>query len=124
MELVLATSNKHKASEIRALLPEGFILRTLAEVGFTSQIEETADTIKGNSLLKALAVSDFLKHEGIQAAVIADDSGLEVDCLGGKPGVYSARYSGVGATDEANNKKLLAEMKTATDRKARFVTVI
>jgi XTP/dITP diphosphohydrolase len=124
MELVLASSNKHKADEIRQLLPEGFFLRTLAEAGFTSQIEESADTIKGNSLLKARVVSDFLKASGLHAAVIADDSGLEVDSLGGKPGVYSARYAGEGASDESNNKKLLAEMRTVTDRKARFVTVI
>jgi XTP/dITP diphosphohydrolase len=124
MELVLATSNKHKAEEIGKLLPEGFMLRSLAETGFTSPIEESADTIRGNSLLKAKAVSDFLRASGSTAAVIADDSGLEVDFLGGRPGVHSARYAGEQANDEANNKKLLAEMNTATDRKARFVTVI
>jgi XTP/dITP diphosphohydrolase len=124
MELVVATSNKHKVEEIRKLLPQEFLVRTLDETGFHGVIEETAPTIKGNSLLKARVISDYLRAKGKKAAVIADDSGLEVFALDGRPGVHSARYAGPSSTDELNNKKLLGELSSVTDRRARFLTVI
>lgn len=124
MELILATSNKHKVEEIQRLLPEAYAVKSLSEIGFLGTIEEDAPTIEGNSLLKARAISDFLKAKGKLTPVIADDSGLEVFALDGRPGVHSARYAGPGATDETNNKKLLAELSRVTDRRARFVTVI
>jgi XTP/dITP diphosphohydrolase len=121
MELILASHNKHKAEEISAVLPPGFSVKTLNEIGITEEIPEPGSTIKENSYLKAKCVFDFLEGK---AAVFADDSGLEVAALNGVPGVHSARYAGVPKNDQANNKKLLQEMKQVTDRKARFVTVI
>jgi XTP/dITP diphosphohydrolase len=124
MELIVATSNKHKVEEIKKLLPARFVLRTLSEIGFTDPIEENAPTIKGNSLLKAEAVFNFIRTKHSLPGVIADDSGLEVVALDGRPGVRSARYSGDNATDESNNNKLLSELERVNDRRARFVTVI
>ena len=121
MELILASHNKHKVEEIAAVLPPGFSVKTLNEIGITEEIPEPGSTIKENSYLKAKYVFDFLEGK---AAVFADDSGLEVAALNGAPGVYSARYAGVPKNDAANNKKLLQEMNQVTDRKARFVTVI
>jgi XTP/dITP diphosphohydrolase len=121
MELILASHNKHKVEEIAAVLPSGYSLKTLNEIGITEEIPEPGATIKENSYLKAKYVSDFLKGK---SAVFADDSGLEVAALNGAPGVYSARYAGIPKNDQANNKKLLQEMNRVTDRKARFVTVI
>jgi XTP/dITP diphosphohydrolase len=123
MELILASHNKHKAEEIAAVLPGGYSVKTLNEIGITEEIPEPGATIKENSYLKAKYVSDFLKGKS-SAAVFADDSGLEVAALHGAPGVHSARYSGIPKNDQANNQKLLQEMKQLTDRKARFVTVI
>jgi XTP/dITP diphosphohydrolase len=121
MELILASHNKHKVEEIAAVLPAGYSVKTLNEIGITEEIPEPGATIKENSYLKAKYVSDFLKGK---VSVFADDSGLEVAALHGAPGVHSARYAGIPKSDEANNKKLLQEMKQVTDRKARFVTVI
>ncbi len=124
MDLVLATSNAHKIQEIKALLPPHFRVLGLSDIGFTDEIEETSGSIKGNSLLKAQTVINFLSGKKIGAAVIADDSGLEVEALGGRPGVYSARYAGEKADAAANNKKLLTELAKITKRRARFVTII
>lgn len=122
--IVLATANRHKAAEIAAMLPPAITLRTHAETGFSEEIQETAETIKGNSLIKAQTVKTFLEKKGDTSWVIADDSGLEVKALGGAPGVLSARYAGLQASDADNVKKLLSELHHKTDRKARFVTVI
>lgn len=122
MELVFASSNLNKIKEIRALLPDGIKLLGLLDIGITEEIPEPGDTIKENSLLKAQFVHKYLGENA--QMVFADDSGLEVNALGGVPGVHSARYAGVPRNDEANNKKLLMEMLNKTDRKARFVTVI
>jgi XTP/dITP diphosphohydrolase len=124
MEIVLASANKHKLREIRELLPAGYSIKGLGDIGFNSQIDEVAETIKGNSLLKAQTVKTFLDRSGSNYAVLADDSGLEVHALEGKPGVHSARFAGAGANDAANNSKLLREMERITDRTARFLTVL
>jgi XTP/dITP diphosphohydrolase len=123
MEIVFASSNPHKIKEIAAMLPEGFNLSGLKDIGITEEIPETGTTIKENSYLKSKYVRDFLKHNP-GAWVFADDSGLEVEMLQGAPGIHSARYAGIPKSDEANNKKLLEELRDATNRRARFVTVI
>lgn len=124
MQLVFASSNKNKIREINALVPKPYTVIGLTDIGITEDIPETADTIKGNSLLKAKFVSDFLNNKGMNLPVFADDSGLEVQALNGAPGVYSARYAGTPKNDDANNLKLLNELVKVTNRKAAFVTVI
>lgn len=124
MNLVLASANQHKVEEIKALLPEGFTLVTMKEAGINEDIPEPGATIAENSQLKAEYVFQKLKHVYADLAVIADDSGLEVEALNGAPGVYSARYAGEPKNDEANNQKLLRELSPHSNRKARFVTII
>ena len=124
MKLLFASSNKNKIKEITALLPKGYSLSGLQDIGIVEEIPETGKTIKENSLLKAQYVVDFLKNKNEPMAVFADDSGLEVKALNNAPGVYSARFAGIQKNDEANNKKLLEELKNETNREARFVTVI
>ena len=96
-----------------------FALKTLRECGITEDIPETAETLEGNALLKARYV-----HERTGADCFADDTGLEVDALGGEPGVRSARYATDGHDFAANNRKLLRELEGKSNRKARFRTVI
>jgi XTP/dITP diphosphohydrolase len=124
MELVFASSNKNKIAEVRSLLPASVNLKGLSEIGITGDIPETGITIRENSFLKASSVADHLKRSHIKASVFADDSGLEVETLSGAPGVFSARYAGEPKNDNANNMKLLLELKNVTKRQARFVTVI
>lgn len=119
MKLLFATQNENKAAEIRALLPEGLELLSLNDIQFTQDIPETADTLEGNALLKAKAI---FEHTGIPC--FADDSGLEVMFLHGKPGVHSARFAGPDKNDRANSEKLLTLLKQAPDRSAQFRTVI
>lgn len=127
MTLVFASTNRHKIDEIKAMLPEHIRLLSLREIGFNEEISETADTIEGNAQLKAECIYAFIKNNPACAhvgGVFADDSGLEVDALNNKPGVYSARYAGEPKNDDANNQKLLKELKNITSRQARFKTVI
>ena len=120
MKIVLATNNPHKVGELTDLLSgEGREIRTLRESGFTGDIVEDGATFEENSYIKARTVS-----ERLGCIAVADDSGLEVDCLGGAPGVYSARYAGEHATDGENIDKLLAAVRGKSDRRARFVSVI
>ncbi len=106
------------------MLPEGIQLLGLSELGITEDIPETGKTISENAELKAKYVHRVLKSKGLETAVLADDSGLEVKALQGAPGVYSARYAGEPKNDAANNAKLLEAIKTETKREARFVTVL
>ena len=122
--LVFASTNKNKIGELNAMLPEGYKLLTLQDIMISGDIAETGATILENSLLKARYVANYLKSKAVNYAVIADDSGLEVDALGGAPGVYSARYAGQHKNVNENNKKLLSELHNITKRQARFVTVI
>lgn len=125
MQLVFASANAHKIKEINALLPTGYTLFGLTDVGINYEIPEPGATIRENSFLKANHVLNTLKQqEKGSLAVFADDSGLEVETLHGAPGVYSARYAGTPKDDRNNNKKLLRELRHATNRKARFVTCI
>ncbi len=119
MELVFATNNAHKIKEIRDLLDQDFRILGLAEVNINEDIPEEAETLEGNALFKARFV-----YERTGMNVFADDTGLEVDALGGAPGVYSARYAGEGKSFDDNIVKLLGEMKNADNRAARFRTVI
>lgn len=119
MELVFATNNKHKIREIGDLLEGNFRILGLADLGITEDIPEEAETLEENALFKARYV-----HEKTGLSVFADDTGLEVTALGGAPGVYSARYAGESKSFDDNIEKLLREMQNATDRSARFRTVI
>ena len=110
MKLVFATNNKHKLDEIRAILGDKIELLSLNDINCHDDIPETADTLQGNALIKARYIYDKF---GVNC--FADDTGLEVDSLGGEPGVYSARYAGVHGDDEANNQKLIAELEGKAD---------
>lgn len=119
MKLVFATNNSHKFQEIRSLMPESYELLRLSDIGCSDEPPETHDTFTQNAIEKA----DYIfKRYGFPC--FADDSGLEVYALGGKPGVYSARYAGTAGNSAKNIKKLLHEMRDITNRKARFKTVI
>lgn len=120
--VVIASNNAHKIDEIRAALDfEGWEFTSLKEAGVASDPEENAETFEGNARIKARAA-----HEVSGRAVLADDSGLEVDALQGEPGVRSARYAGVHGDDAANNRKLLEKLAGIPDaeRTARFVCAL
>ena len=120
-KIVFATNNKNKLAEIREMLAgTGFEVLSLADIGCHDDIPETAATLEGNALQKANYV-----YNKYATPCFADDTGLEVDALGGAPGVYSARYAGgEGHDSEANMAKLLAKLGGKSDRRARFRTVI
>lgn len=117
--LVLCTANPGKLAELKALLPGHWRVLGLADVGVTEDIPETGDTLEANAEQKARHV---FERTGLPC--IADDTGLEVDALGGGPGVHSARYAGPAREAEANMRKLLAALAGIADRRARFRTVI
>ncbi|MGA9594866.1 MAG: RdgB/HAM1 family non-canonical purine NTP pyrophosphatase [Acidimicrobiia bacterium] len=117
--VVIASKNPHKIAEIRDVLAGTGLDFELVENAEWPDVEETETTLEGNAMLKARAVR---AHTGY--AVIADDTGLEVDALGGAPGVFAARYAGANATYDDNVTKLLAEMDGVTNRSARFRTVM
>lgn len=117
--MIFASSNQNKAKEIQAVLPEGINIVTLADLGFTDDIPETADTLEGNALLKA----EFV-HARWGENCFSDDSGLEINALNGAPGVYSARYAGAQRNDDDNMNLVLDQLKTVEDRSACFKTVI
>ena len=120
MKLVIATRNKHKLQELRALLAGWPVeLRSALDFPGVPEVAEDGDTFEANAIKKAAALA--------QAAglwTLADDSGLEVDALGGEPGVRSARYAGEPSDDAANNRKLLAELDGVSNRRARFRCVV
>lgn len=119
-KLIFATNNKHKLDEIRAILSGKFEILSLRDIGFEGDIPENASTIEGNAIEKARYVKE---HTGMDC--FADDTGLEVDALGGEPGVRSARYApGEGHDSKANMELLLRNMQGKTNRTARFRTVI
>jgi XTP/dITP diphosphohydrolase len=117
--LCFATNNAHKIEEIQAILGEKFTILTLQEIGCEEDLAETQTTLEGNSLQKA----DYIWQKyGINC--FADDSGLEVDALGGEPGVYSARYAGEQRNHSDNMEKLLQNLSKFEDKKAQFRAVI
>ena len=120
--IIIASNNEHKIKEYRQIFASDKVL-SLADIGYVDDVEETGTTFEQNSLIKAKAISQWLQHKGIQAAVLADDSGLCVDALGGAPGVYSARYAG-DHNVIATRRKLFKELKGVGNRNAHFRCVI
>ncbi len=118
-ELIIATNNAHKVTEIKSALSDNFNVLSLKEVGITEEIPEEQDTLEGNALQKARYIYDKYGRD-----CFADDTGLEVSVLNNAPGVYSARYAGEACNSEANIKKLLQELEGIEKREARFRTVI
>ena len=138
MRLVFASNNGHKLAEVRQIMPEGVEVLSLNDIGFHAEIEETGTTLEENSAIKASAVTAFINERGMYEAgidgVFADDTGLEIDALDGKPGVYTARWY---MSDEeqkrldnerdifaANRAKALRELAGKANRDAQFRTVI
>ena len=117
--LIFATNNRHKLQEVSEMLKGIVDIRSLADMGLEGDIPETADTLQGNALQKAQWVYD---RTGIDC--FADDTGLEVEALGGAPGVYSARYAGEHCSFDDNIDKLLAALHGESNRRADFRTVI
>lgn len=118
--LVFATNNEHKLSEVRDIFGSRYRILSLCDIGCHADIPETAETLEGNALQKVQYVH---QHYGLDC--FADDTGLEVDALDGRPGVHTARYAFPDRHDpEANTTKLLGELEKKSDRKARFRTVI
>ena len=123
MKIVFASNNAGKIREVQKILGECFasddvVVLSLRDIGFTDDIVEDGDTFEENALIKARAAAES-GYIGV-----GDDSGLEVDVLGGAPGVYSARYAGEHGDDEANNDLLLKNLEDKADRSGRFVCCI
>ena len=124
MKLVFASNNAHKLDEVRAMMPAGIEVLSLHEIGFEHEIDETGTTLAENSKIKAETVAAWLKaHDKWSSVdgVFADDTGLEIDALGGQPGVYSARWAGSAASNRA---KALRELAGKENRNCHFKTVI
>ena len=119
MKIVFATNNKHKLEEIRRMLAGKHEIVSLADIGCHDEIPEEQDTLEGNAFQKARYIKE---HYGYDC--FADDTGLEIEALGGRPGVYSARYAGEDKDSEANMQKVLTEMQGCDNRRARFRTAI
>lgn len=119
MKLLFASGNEHKIREISELIPEGYELIGLKEIGFEEDIPETADTLAGNAIQKAT----HLAHK-LDIACFADDTGLVIPELNGEPGVFSARYAGPQRNAEDNMNLVLSKLDTSENRKASFITVI
>ncbi len=141
MRLVFASNNAHKLEEVRRIMPEGIEVLSLSDIGFEADIEETGTTLEENSLIKASTVAAFINDRLMNGdaalngvdGVFADDTGLEIDALGGKPGVYTARWylenerlkmKGEREIFAANRAKALRELEGQEDRGAQFRTVI
>jgi XTP/dITP diphosphohydrolase len=118
-KIIFATNNKHKLEEVKAILKNDFEIISLSEIGCNEEIPETADTLEGNATLKAKFV-----FEKYRLDCFADDTGLEIEALNGRPGVYSARYAGEPSNPKNNVAKVLNEMEGQSNRNARFRTVI
>ena len=134
MKLVFATNNAHKLQEVREILPETVEVISLHEIGFDKEIDETGTTLEENSRIKAEEVYQFIMHNAqctmhnaqctMIDGVFADDTGLEISALGGKPGVYTARWAGEPSNPASNRKKALAELAGESNRQAQFRTVV
>lgn len=118
-KLVVASNNKGKLKEIKAILGGVYEVVAMAELGYTAEIEEDGETFYDNALIKAKEVSNALNCDAL-----ADDSGLCVTALNGAPGVYSARYSGGHGNDKDNNNLLLKNLQPFSDRSAKFVSSV
>lgn len=117
MRIVVATKNKGKMREIKAILSDSkYEILSMEDIGLDIEVEENADTFMGNAIKKAVEIM-----KACNEITLADDSGLVVDALGGAPGVYSARYAGEHGDDMQNNLLLLKNMESQKNRKAKFV---
>ncbi len=119
MELLFATGNAHKMKEVSQILGDEFVLKTLKDVGFEEEIPEPFETLEEN----AFAKSDFI-YQRYGMDCFGEDTGLEIDALDGRPGVYSARYGGEDKNADKNIDKVLKEMEGSTIRGAQFKAVI
>jgi len=119
MKLVFATNNAHKLNEIRNLAGSNFEIVSLSDMGWVDEIPETGKTIEDNASQKAFYIYEKYKFD-----CFADDTGLEIEALDKRPGVYSARYAGESCNFEDNMSKVLTELQGITNRKACFRTVI
>ena len=117
--LVFATNNPHKAREVGLILGDGFSVKTLRDIGCFEEIEETEPTLEGNALLKARYVKEKYGYD-----CFSEDAGLEVEALGGAPGVHTARYAGEAKDPNANMALLLKNLEGHENRRARFRAVI
>ena len=119
MKLVFATNNPNKLSELQALVPDGIEILSLAAINCNEELPETNPTLEDNALQKAQYV-----YQNYGFNCFADDTGLEIEALGGAPGVYSARYAGEDCRAEDNMKKVLTKLENEENRNAKFRTVI
>ena len=119
MKIVFATNNPNKLAEIRQLMPEGIEILSLKDINCLEELPETSDTLEDNAAQKAYYVYDNYGHN-----CFSDDTGLEIEVLDGRPGVYSARYAGPECRADDNIQKILAEMKGEVNRDASFRTII
>ena len=127
-KFILASNNVHKIKEIKEMLKGfNFEILSLKEAGINIDVDEDGSTFEENSFKKANEIRKYLLNKGEDNFIVmADDSGLEVECLNGAPGIYSARYAGEHGNDAKNNEKLLEVLKDVNeeDRKANFICVI
>lgn len=119
MEIIFATNNQHKVLEIKHLVEPAFTIHSLKDANIDEDIPETHETLRENAIEKATYI-----YKKYGYTCFADDTGLEIDALDGRPGVYSARYAGTGCTFDDNLNKVLAELKGIKNRKACFRTII
>ena len=119
MKLVFATNNPNKLSELQALVPQGIEILSLKDIKCYEELPETNPTLEGNALQKAQYV-----YQNYGFNCFADDTGLEIEALGGAPGVYSARYAGDDSNAKENMKKVLTKLENKDNRNAKFRTVI
>ena len=119
MELVFATHNRHKLQEAVAIAGASFVVKGLDELGCFEEIPETAESLMGNALQKAEYI-----HKKYNVNCFSDDTGLEIEALGGRPGVYSARYAGENCSFQDNVRKVMSELQGIENRNACFKTVV
>ena len=117
--LLFATGNPNKIREVNEMLSDAWTVRSILDMGIEEELPENQDTLEGNALEKARYIYELTGQD-----CFSEDTGLEIDALGGAPGVYTARYGGDAKDPQANIRKVLQELKDTTDRKARFRTVI
>ena len=119
MELVFATHNRHKLQEAVAIAGASFVVKGLDELGCFEEIPETAESLMGNALQKAEYI-----HKKYNVNCFSDDTGLDIEALGGRPGVYSARYAGENCSFQDNVRKVMSELQGIENRNACFKTVV
>src|SRR6476620_5713720 len=117
--LLFASTNQHKLEEIRQMLPPGYNVQSLNDIGWQEEIPEPFETFEENAAAKTSVL-----FEATGLVCFAEDSGLEIDALGGRPGIYSARYAGSPSDSARNIEKILGELKNIRNRSARFISVI